>query len=266
MQYLHNVIRPNLSRLGLLAPFLLGLLLLGAGTNVRAETLTVAVAANVKYAFAELAQTYQRETGVDVEASYGASGSLAAQIRNGAPFDLFLSANMKYPQTLYDEKLAADAPRVYVYGVLVLWTMNPLDLKQGLPVLGGPAVSKIAVANPKLAPYGVEAIKALKHFKLYDQLAPKLVYGESISQVSQYILSGAADIGITAKSVVLAPSLQGKGRWVDVPADSYQPIAQGMVILKHGEAAHAKAVQRFVAFLASPAARAIFKKFGYRLP
>ena len=261
MNYLCNLIKPRL-----LAPFLLGLSLLGVAGGARAETLTVAVAANVKYAFAELAQAYQRKTGVEVKAAYGASGSLTAQIRNGAPFDLFLSANMKYPQALYDAKLAATAPRVYVYGVLVLWTMNPLDLKQGMQVLNGPAVNRIAVANPKLAPYGVQAIKALKHYKLYGTLAPRLVYGESISQVSQYILSGAADIGITAKSVVLAPSLQGKGRWVDVPADSYQPIAQGMVILKHGEAAHAKAVQRFVAFLSSPAARSIFKKFGYRLP
>lgn len=249
-----------------LATFLLGLLLLGANAGARAETLTVAVAANVKYAFTEIAQAFRRETGIEVQASYGASGALAAQVRNGAPFDLFLSANMKYPQTLYEEKLAAGAPVVYVYGVLVLWTMNPLDLGKGMQVLASSGVNRIAVANPRLAPYGVQAINALQHVNLYASLAPKLVYGESISQVSQYILSGAADIGITAKSVVLAPSLQGKGKWVDVPEDSYQPIAQGMVILKHGEAAHKQAVQRFAAFLSSPEARDIFRKYGYRLP
>jgi molybdate transport system substrate-binding protein len=155
---------------------------------------------------------------------------------------------------------------VYANGVLVLWTLNPLDLGKGIQVLNDPAVQKIAVANPKLAPYGREAINALDHFKLRAAVEARLIYGESISQVNQYIDSKSADIGFTAKSVVLAPEMAGKGKWVELPRDSYQPIEQGVVILKHGEETASKAAHRFIEFLASPAARTIFEKYGYLLP
>lgn len=243
-----------------------GVLLLASSAALSAEPLTVAVAANVKYAFADLQQEFTRQTGIPVRAAFGSSGKLTAQIESGAPFDLFLSADMKYPAALYARKLATAAPTVYANGVLVLWTVKPLDLTRGLKVLTDPAVQKIAIANPALAPYGREAVKALDHLGLRAAVEGKLVYGESISQTSQYIDSGAADAGFTAKSIVLAPSVQGKGHWVEVPRDSYQPIAQGVVILKYGEDTHAKAAHRFVEFLASPAARTIFEKYGYVLP
>lgn len=235
-------------------------------TVVQAETLTVAVAANVKFAFADLQQAFSKKSGIEVKSVFGSSGKLTAQIKEGAPFDVFLSANMKYPEALHKAGLATTPPQVYANGVLVLWTLNPLDLGKGVQVLQDPAVQKIAVANPKLAPYGREAMNALKHFKLLDEVKSKLIYGENISQVSQYIDSQAADIGFTAKSVVLAPAMAGKGKWIELPGDSYQPIAQGVVILKHGENANAKAARHFVEFLASPAARMIFKKYGYLLP
>jgi molybdate transport system substrate-binding protein len=235
-------------------------------TQAYAETITVAVAANVKYAFADLQQAFSRESGIAVKSVFGSSGKLTAQIENGAPFDVFLSADMKYPQTLFQDGLATTEPRVYANGVLVLWTLNPIDLGKGIRVLKDPAVQKIAVANPKLAPYGREAMNVLDHFGLHAAVDSKLIYGESISQVSQYIDSKSADIGFTAKSVVLAPEVAGKGKWVELPRDSYHPIAQGVVILKHGAETDAKASRRFVDFLATPAARAIFGKYGYLLP
>lgn len=236
------------------------------GAIAHAEPLTVAVAANVKFAFADLQQAFTKQTGIEVKSVFGSSGKLTAQINSGAPFDVFLSADMGYPEALYRDKLAVTAPKVYANGVLVLWTLNPLDLSKGIQVLNDPAVHKVAVANPNLAPYGREAINALEHFKLRTAVEPKLVYGESISQVNQYIDSKSADIGFTAKSVVLAPAVSGKGTWIELPRDSYQPISQGVVILKHGAETNSETSHRFLEFLASPAARAIFEKYGYLLP
>ena len=241
-------------------------MLLGASCLAQARPLTVAVAANVKYAFADLQQAFTKESGIEVKSVFGSSGKLTAQIRNGAPFDVFLSANMKYPQTLFHDGLATTEPEIYANGVLVLWTLNALDLGQGIRVLTEPAVQRIAIANPDLAPYGREAMNALDHFRLLVDVKSKLVYGENISQVSQYIDSRSVDIGFTAKSVVLAPQVAEKGKWIELPRDSYRPIAQGVVILKHGANTNAKAARRFVEFLSSPAARKIFKKYGYLLP
>lgn len=242
------------------------MLVLSQGAAAQDQTLTVAVAANVKYAFNDLAAEFRKESGIDVRAVLGSSGQLAAQIMNGAPFDVLLSADMEYPEALYKEKLAVTAPRVYANGVLVLWTRKPIDLGKGLAVLADPAVQKIAIANPKLAPYGREAIHALEHAGLRAAVEPKLVYGESIAQTSQYIDTGSADVGFTAKSVVLAPEVAGRGKWVEVPGDSYQPIAQGVVVLKHGDVTDPQNARKFVAFLFSPAARAIFVRYGYLLP
>jgi molybdate transport system substrate-binding protein len=135
-----------------------------------------------------------------------------------------------------------------------------------MKVLIDPAVNKVAIANPKLAPYGEEAMRVLDYYKLRAAVEPRLIYGESIAQVNQYIDTQSASIGFTAKSVVLAPQLQGRGKWVEVPKESYQPIAQGVVILKHGAETNAAAAQRFVEFLGSAKARRIFEKYGYLLP
>ena len=129
-----------------------------------------------------------------------------------------------------------------------------------------PASRKIALANPELAPYGREAVNALKFYKLYDQLQKKLVLGESISQANQFITTGAADIGFTAKSVVLAPNMKDKGKWVEVDPQSYEPIAQGAVVLRYAEQDHSKEAHEFYDFLFSAPAQEIFKKYGYKLP
>ena len=237
-----------------------------ASQQARADTLTVAVAANVQYAFDDLRAEFKTETGHDIRPIYNSSGKFAAQILNGAPFDVFLSADMEYPQTLYERRATVNAPRIYAYGTLVVWTMKDIDLAKWQSVLTDPATKHIAIANPKMAPYGREAYRALAHYQLQNAVASKIVFGESISQTDQYVQSGAADIGFTAKSVVLSPELKGKGKWIDLPQESYQPIAQGAVILKHGEATHPKATQQFYDFLFSKKARAIFARYGYALP
>ncbi len=242
-----------------------GLLML-CSVMVSAEPLTAAVAANVKYAFDDLAAEFKNETGIEVQGVFGSSGKITSQVKGGAPFDVFISADTGYPETLYKDGLATTKPKVYAYGVLVLWTTKDLDLSRGLPLLTDAKVQKIAIANPKLAPYGREAINAMEHFKLRAVIEPKLVYGESIAQTIQFIDSGAADIGFIAKSIVLAPEMAGKGKWVEVPKGSYKPIAQAVVVLKHGAETQSESAHKFVDFLFTPKARAIFEKYGYGLP
>lgn len=245
---------------------LLLLCLLALPGYALAAALTVAVAANVKYAFGDLAAAFSQQSGIEVQSVVSSSGKIAAQVKNGAPFDVFLSADMDFPEALHKDGFAAAAPRIYAYGALVLWTQKGIDLGKGMQVLTDASVQKIAVANPKLAPYGREALKALDYYKLRTNVEAKLVYGESIAQVNQYVDLKSVDVGFTAKSVVLAPETAGRGQWAEVPKESYQPIAQGVVVLKHGAASNAEAAQKFLAFLSSPPARAIFHKYGYTLP
>ncbi|MDX8399198.1 MAG: molybdate ABC transporter substrate-binding protein [Gallionellaceae bacterium] len=241
-------------------------LLFGCSVLAQAAPLTVAVAANVKYAFDDLALEFKSETGIELQGVLGSSGKITAQVMHGAPFDVFLSADMKYPGLLYRNGLAVAEPKVYAYGALVLWTTKNLDLSEGLAILADRKIQKIALANPKLAPYGYAAAQVLNHAKLATALKPKLVYGESISQAAQYVYSGAADIGFLAKSVALAPTLKGKGKWLELPKASYDPIAHGVVILKHGSETQPQIAHQFVDFLFTAKAHTIFEKYGYLLP
>lgn len=239
---------------------------LARSADAAEEVLTVAAAANVQFALAELQADFTLSTGIGVRTVLGSSGKITAQIERGAPFDVFLAADMSYPQTLYQQGLAAGPPQLYAYGALVLWTMEPLDLGRGLNVLADEEVTRVALADPKLAPYGRAAFEALEHAGLIDEVTPKAVFGESISQVNQYVYSTNVAAGFTAKSVVLSPAMQGKGRWIEVAQDTYTPIAQGVVILKHADATASAAARRFVDYLRSRPAKAILARYGYRLP
>lgn len=231
-----------------------------------AEPFTVAIAANLKYVFDDLAAEFKQETGIEAQSVLNASGKIATQVRQGAPFDVFMSADMEFPEGLYKEGFAVTAPKPYAYGLLVLWSQTGADLSKGVAGLTDAAIGKVAIANPKLAPFGKQALKAMEFYKVKVALESKLVYGESITQVSQYVDSKAVDVGFSAKSIVVAPETTGKGKWVAVPEESYEPIAQGVVILKHGIDNNADAARKFYGFVQSEKARAIFAKNGYKLP
>jgi molybdate transport system substrate-binding protein len=190
-----------------------------------------------------------------------------AQIQEGAPFDVFLSADIDYPAALQQAGLTASAPRTYAYGSLVLWALPDIDLSQGMvAALNQPKVKRIALANPQLAPYGRQTLRVLDYYQRRPALQSKLVYGESISQVTPFMVTEQVQLAFTAKSVVLSPRFQARGHWVEVPAESYQPIGQGAVILKYGATHHPEAAKRLMDFLFTPPAQTILERYGYRLP
>lgn len=241
-------------------------LLLFLASSAAADTLTVAVAASAQYAFAEIAVAFNKRTGHEVRPIFNSSGKIAAQITHGAPFDVFMSADMDYPQKLHHAGMTAGPPTVYAQGALVLWTLNDLDLGDWKATLTDARVRKLAIPNPKVAPYGRETMNLLARIRLEDALKPKLVYGESVAQTNQYVHSRTVDAGFTAKSVVMAPEMRGQGKWIDMPADAYQPIAQGIVILRHGQRNNRALAQQFHDFVLSAEARAIFDRYGYLSP
>jgi len=227
------------------------------------ESVTVATSANVQFAMNELKKEFEKQTGIEVKPIISSSGKLASQILNLAPFDVFISADMEFPEKLYKENFAVTKPCIYAHGLLVLWTMKDLDLSKGLDILKQKEILKIAIANTRTAPYGKEALKILSKTNILKDVQEKLVYGESISQVNNYIISNTADIGFTAKSVVLSPEMKNKGKWVEVNKKLYSPIPQGIVILKHGKENNYISSKKFYDFMLSESAKKILEKYGY---
>jgi molybdate transport system substrate-binding protein len=244
---------------------MLTLFMVAVGHHASAEEpLTIAVAANLQTAYRDLASAFQQQTGIVTQASFGATGKLATQIRQGAPFHVLLAADNEYPQQLHQEGLGLQAPRVYASGALVIWTTRDLPLNDWQVVLQSPAVQHIAIADPKTAPYGREAARALQHYRLLRTVEAKLVYGESIGQTNQFIVTGAADIGFTAKSTVVGD--KQPGTWREVPIESYAPILQSALLLRYAEQHERAAAERFYQFMFSPTAQTILQQYGYRLP
>jgi len=234
--------------------------------TLSASEIKIAVAANVSYAIEPLKKAFNvlyPETNIEV--ILGSSGKLTAQIKNGAPYELFMSANMKYPEVLYKEGIAVTRPVVYAQGALAYVSVKAQDFTQGLRLLTEGKIKKIAIANPKTAPYGVAAVEALKNAKMYDAVKEKFVYGESISQTVTYAMT-AADIGFIAKSSLFSPQMAHfkEGiHWSDVDETLYTPINQGMVILKKAEGR--PEVKAFYDFMLSAKAQEILKNFGYEV-
>jgi molybdate transport system substrate-binding protein len=234
----------------------------------QAPELIVAAAADLRAALQEIAQNYQKKTGVKIKLSFGASGALTQQIENGAPFDVFFSADMDYPGRLIAAG-HADQASLYQYAVgkLVLWVLAdpPLDIAhQGMDVLLDPAVKKIALANPQHAPYGRAAVAALKHYRLYDRVADRLVLGENVSQAAQFVESGNAQAGFVALAHALTPGMQGKGKYWEVPAAAYPALAQGMVVLSRSQ--HKKEAAEFVADIKTKESAQVLRKYGFAVP
>ncbi|MFB3814091.1 MAG: molybdate ABC transporter substrate-binding protein [Terriglobales bacterium] len=229
-----------------------------------AQEITVAGAADLNYALRDLATRFEAQSGIKIKLAFGSSGNLTAQIENGAPFDLFFSADVDYAQRLVAGGYA-EAGGLYVYGVgrLVLWAPNgsPYNLGRGLAALSGSGVRKIAIANPQHAPYGRAAVAALKASGVYERVAEKLVLGENVSQAAQFVSSGNADAGIIALSLALAPSMKARGRYVEIPVSFYPPLKQAAVLLKSSK--HKEAAQRFLDFIKTPAAREVLEAHGF---
>jgi len=236
-----------------------------AGTGAAsAGDLRVAAAADLQVVFPRLAERFQSATGDRVVATFGSSGNFFSQIRNGAPFDVFLSADAEYPTRLVAERLAyADSESRYAAGRLVVWarTDSGIDVRAGLRAVLNPRVKRVAIANPEHAPYGRAALAALRHEGLYDAVMSRLVLGENISQTAQFVESGNAQVGLIALSIALAPALRSEGTYAEVPATLHPPIEQtGVVLIRATDAA---AARRFLAFLREPDTVRLLEEFGF---
>ena len=233
-------------------------------TLLSAGSINVAVAANVSYAIEDLKIEFNKtHPDTEVKVTLGSSGKLTAQIKHGAPYQLFMSANMKYPNILYKEKIAVKKPTVYALGSLALFSQRSRDFTQGISLLKSGKISKIAVANPKTAPYGIAAKEALKNAGIYKTIKKKFVYGESISQTVSYAVT-AADIGIIAKSSLYSRTMskyRENVNWIELNAKLYTPIKQGVVMLEDN-----REVKAFYDFILSADAQKIFKRYGYLIP
>ena len=241
-------------------------LVTGARTQPAPRKLRVAAAADLQFAMADLARDFRAaHPEIDLETVFGSSGNFYSEIGNGAPFDLFLSADSEYPRRLIQDKLAvADSLFVYGTGRLVLWVPkdSPLDVARlGMKALEASTVKHIAIANPQHAPYGRAAEAALRSTGEYDRVASKLVLGENIAQTFQFVESGAADIGIVALSLAVAPNARDRGRYWEVPPKAYPKIEQAGVILTR--AANAEGARAFRSFLLSDGALATLKRYGF---
>jgi molybdate transport system substrate-binding protein len=235
--------------------------------TVGAQEIRVAAAADLQFALDELAAQYQKQTGRKIDVSYGSSGNFFAQIQNGAPFDVLLSADIEYPRKLAEAGLAEPGTLYeYAVGRIAIWMPAdaPADLaKLGWKALLDPGVEKIAIANPEHAPYGRAAVAALRNAGIYDQVRPKLVYGENIAQAAQFVSSRNAQAGILALSLAISPPMRGGKRW-EIPANLHAPIEQGAVILK--SAKDKEGAREFLVFLKSATGRKILDSYGFTLP
>src|SRR5262245_52159301 len=233
-------------------------------TAVEAQPLRVAAASDLQAALPAIVTQFEKDTGHTVALTFGSSGNFFTQLQNGAPFDVFLSADIDYPRQL-ERDGQAEKGSLYEYatGRIVLWTRNesPIDLTRGLVVLTDPAVRTIAIANPEHAPYGRAAVAAMQHEAVYGRVKAKVVRGENISQAAQFVQSGNADVGIVALSLALSPALKSSGRFIEIPESFYPPIEQAAVVVA---ASRQKAVaQQFVQFLKQPASVRTLQSSGF---
>ncbi len=231
-------------------------------TAYSAETLNIAAASNLTYVMPKIIEAFEAgNSSVKVRLSLASTGNLYAQIKNGAPFDLYLAADEKRPALLYQSGMTEGEPFVYAEGRLVLWSNKKLNLVEGLYVLSSPKIKRVALANPKHAPYGVAAREALVEAGLWSVLKDKFIYGENISQTAQFVQSGAAQAGFIAESLLHTPAMEG-GSFYRIPEGSFEPILQRCVVLKR-KGGNLAAARQFRDFLSSKVAREILIRYGY---
>ncbi len=248
------------------------LLVAALASSGRADEFRVAAASDLNFAFQEVATGFEKHTGHKLRVSYGSSGNFFAQIRGGAPFDVFLSAEAEYPRKLEAEGLTQKGSlHIYAVGRIAIWAprgspeLRKEDLaKQGMRALLHPSVRKIAIANPRHAPYGRAAVAALKHFGIYQQVESRLVYGENVAQALQFVESGNAQAGIIALSLASAPQMKERGEHWVVPEDAHPRLEQAAVVLR--AARSPQAARALLDYLRGPYGQAILKRYGFQLP
>jgi molybdate transport system substrate-binding protein len=228
------------------------------------QEITVAAAADLQFAMQDVGARFQKETGKTVKLIYGSSGNFFQQIQNGAPFDMFFSANLEYPKKLEASGLTEPGSFYqYARGKIVIWvpTESKLDLNSGLKILLDPSVKKIAVANPQHAPYGQAAVAAMQNENIYEKVKDKFVLGENISQTASFVVSGSADVGIVALALALSPNMKDKGRYAEIPSDEYPPIEQACVILAASK--NKEAARQFLSFVKTSAIANVLRSYGF---
>jgi len=248
-------------------PIIISVFLAQHEVRAQGKEIRIAAAADLKFAMGELSEKFEKQTGTKVNATYGSSGNFFSQMQNGAPFDLFFSADIEYPEKLAAAGLAEPGTLYeYAVGRIVIWT--PADAKvdvtkQGWKTLLDASVEKIAIANPEHAPYGRTAVAALQKAGIYESVKAKLVYGENISQTAQFVQSGNAQAGIVAMSLAVSPAMRDGKRW-EIPAEMYPPLEQGAIVLK--DARNKDTARAFLDFVKGPAGRATLAKYGFEFP
>jgi molybdenum ABC transporter, periplasmic molybdate-binding protein len=251
---------------GLLTVFILifGFLLpVQAGDNI-----LIAAASNLRFAMHEICQDFQEEnSSIQTKVSYGSSGNFFAQIKQGAPFDIFFSADTKYPELLEKDGLTAkETQKVYAVGKIVLWIPkdSKVDSDRGLQAVISSRVTKLAIANPRHAPYGRAAKESLHYYGLWEKVKGKLIYGENISQTAQFVHTGAADAGIVALSLAISPKMLQEGRYWVIPDESHSDIEQIYVVLKKGKGK--KSIRKFLEFIQGEGGGKILSRYGFVIP
>jgi molybdate transport system substrate-binding protein len=243
---------------------LLLLLLFAALVKINAQSITIAAAADLRNALDDITKLYkEKHPDAKVDVIFGSSGNLYQQITNQAPFDLFFSADVSFPNKLEEQKLTAGKPIIYAVGHLVLWSATK-DVSKGLDLLKSNEIKKISIANPEVSPYGKRAVESLNYYKLYDIIKDKIVKGDNVSQAAQFVLTGNAEVGIIALSLTLSPEMSSKGKYFLIDEKSYSKFDQAYVILKKSEKNND--VLNFVKFLETKIVKDIFSKYGFKLP
>lgn len=233
--------------------------------SAHAEKITIAAAADLKFAMDEIVSTFKKTSaGDELDVIYGSSGKFHTQIQQGAPYDLYFSADIAFPRELAKGGFAASDVKPYAYGRIVLWSPSLDASKLTLDGLTDPKITRIAIANPKHAPYGKRAEEALRASGVWDKIEPKLVYGENIAHTAQFVQTGNAQVGIIALALAVNPELASKGGYWLVPDKLHKPLEQGFIITKR--AADNALAKRFADFMGSTGARAVMTKYGFVLP